>query len=93
MVAGFFILGLRKAKLYSNLLRISPAGRQAILNEKNKLQVGLDWLTRSFAGVVVFLAIYTICWTIIPYFSNAGLPVDTIEEVAWSRESLSLIHI
>ena len=92
MVAGFFILGLRKAKLFLNLLRFSHAGRQAILNEKNRLQVGLDWLIRSFAGVIVFLAIYTICWTVIPYFSNAGLPVDTIEEVAWSREWLLGIY-
>ncbi len=92
MVAGFFILVLRKAKLFLNLLRFSHAGGQAILNEKNKLQVGLDWLIRSFWGVIVFLAIYTICWTIIPYFSNAGLPVDTIEEVAWSREGLLGIY-
>lgn len=92
MVAGFFILGLRKPKLHLNLLRFSHAGRQAILNDKNKLQVGLDWLTRSLAGVVVFLAIYTICWTLIPYFSNSGLPVDTIEEVAWSREGLLGIY-
>ncbi len=62
------------------------------MNDKNKLQVGLDWLIRSFAGVVVFLAIYTICWTLIPYFSNSGLPVDTIEEVAWSREGLLGIY-
>ncbi|HWU63334.1 MAG TPA: glycosyltransferase family 39 protein [Ensifer sp.] len=62
------------------------------MKDKNQLQVGLDWLTRSFAGVVVFLAIYTIFWTVIPYFSNSGLPVDTIEEVAWSREFLLGIY-
>ncbi len=54
--------------------------------------MGLDWLIRSFPGILVFLAIYTVCWTIIPYFSNAGLPVDTIEEVAWSREWLLGIY-
>ncbi|SOC85286.1 4-amino-4-deoxy-L-arabinose transferase [Ensifer adhaerens] len=62
------------------------------MNEKNRLQMSLDWLIRSLTGVVVFLAVYTICWTIIPYFSNAGLPVDTIEEVAWSREWLLGIY-
>lgn len=56
------------------------------MNEKNRLQAGLDWLVASLGGVIVFLALYTVLWTLIPYFSNAGLPVDTIEEVAWSRE-------
>lgn len=56
------------------------------MNDKTKLQTALDALTRSLTGVLVFLALYTIVWTVIPYFSNAGLPVDTIEEVAWSRE-------
>jgi 4-amino-4-deoxy-L-arabinose transferase-like glycosyltransferase len=56
------------------------------LNDKNRLQAGLDWLIASLGGVIAFLALYTLLWTIIPYFSNAGLPVDTIEEVAWSRE-------
>lgn len=62
------------------------------MNKRNKLQMGLDWLIRSLPGIVLFLAIYTISWTIIPYFSNAGLPVDTIEEVAWSREALLGIY-
>lgn len=63
-------------------------GRRAagILKQKNSLQAGLDGLTASFGGVLIFLVLYTALWTVIPYFSNSGLPVDTIEEVAWSRE-------
>lgn len=56
------------------------------MNDRNRLQAGLDRLIASLGGVIVFLALYTALWTLIPYLSNAGLPVDTIEEVAWSRE-------
>jgi hypothetical protein len=71
---------------------VEPYGGQADLSTKNRLQAGLDFLTGKLSGVLAFLAVYTVCWTIIPYFSNSGLPVDTIEEVAWSREWLLGIY-
>ena len=37
-------------------------------------------------GVLLFLAVYGLIWTVIPFLSNAGMPVDVVEELAWARE-------
>ena len=56
------------------------------MQHRSRFQAVLDGLTASAVGVLVFLVLYGVVWTLIPYLSNSGLPVDTIEEVAWSRE-------
>jgi len=39
-------------------------------------------------GVLLWLAAYGALWTVIPLAFNAGLPIDTVEIVAWGREWL-----
>lgn len=45
-------------------------------------------LARMQGGVAIWLLAYGILWTLLPLFSNAGLPIDTVEIVAWGREWL-----
>ncbi len=47
---------------------------------------GQEMFWASRRGVLLFLVLYVIVWTIIPLLSNSGLPVDTMEELGWARE-------
>lgn len=47
-----------------------------------------DRLAQIRGGVAIWLLAYGLLWTVLPLVSNAGLPLDTVEIVAWGREWL-----
>lgn len=46
----------------------------------------LNRLAASPYGVHLWLLLYAGAWVLIPYWSNAGLPLDVVEQSAWGRE-------
>lgn len=48
----------------------------------------LNRLAAMPGGVIVWLVAFGLLWTVVPLASNAGLPIDVVEIVAWGREWL-----
>lgn len=47
----------------------------------------LDWLaTRARVVVPLALLLHALAWTLLPALTNASLPLDVIEALAWGRE-------
>ncbi|MGV8936788.1 MAG: glycosyltransferase family 39 protein [Allorhizobium sp.] len=46
----------------------------------------LNGLAKAKYGYLIFLVVYGLVWTVTPLLSNAGMPVDVVEELAWARE-------
>lgn len=52
----------------------------------------LNGLAARRYGVILWLAAFGVLWTVVPLVSNAGLPIDVVEIVAWGREWLAGLY-